>query len=248
MTNAIVSTAWRQAAAMKHEPTQPTHTPHNLQSTNSGRAAVWAAGLSEGAGASDGKAEQGGSERASTMGCTVQPTETVTRDSGAAGDPENSVSAEDSTNSGDHENSVSAEDSINSGSVPSSSSTIGSNEEGSHDTMRSRSNVGSSGRAHVHASSFAHANAHSWARLLHSLAALGVRCTKRSPAAALFTLGACVALPPLLVEGRASDQDCSNALHACVVAELPRKVGVVCCIVCAGCTCGTAACAGGKAC
>ena len=44
----------------------------------------------------------------------------------------------------------------------------------------------------------------------------------------LFALGACVALPPLLAEGQAGDLDCSNALHACVVAELPLKVSVVC--------------------
>ena len=36
-----------------------------------------------------------------------------------------------------------------------------------------------------------------------------------------------MALPPLLAEGQARDQDCSNALHVCVVAELPLKVRMV---------------------
>jgi len=71
--------------------------------------------------------------------------------------------------------------------------------------------------------SMADADAHSWAMLLHSLATLGVRCTKRSPALALFSRGACVALPLLLSAGRAGDQDCSNALHGCVVAGLPLQ-------------------------
>jgi len=56
------------------------------------------------------------------------------------------------------------------------------------------------------------------------LVPLQVHCGKRSAATSLFTLGVCVVLPPLLAEGRAGDQDCSNALHACVLAGLPLQV------------------------
>ena len=72
------------------------------------------------------------------------------------------------------------------------------------------------------------------------LVPLQVHCGKRSAATSLFTLGVCVVLPPLLAEGRAGDQDCSNALHACVLAGLPLQVCTcahVCVLTPGACVC-----------